>query len=263
MSVTDSVTICCAAGYGEGGLGLHLRELVEAARSEGRLGGYIAHSARDGDEPIAQVIDRTCRDWLFAYTPLRFNHGGKAYLNSDWFDRAAARRLNGPTDTLICFAGQALHTFNKARARGYRRLALVSATSHVDHVARNHARAVERWRIEPSWLNNAQHRKVLAEYEMADVIHVASDYVLDSFLEAGVAREKLLKIRLTTHPRFMPPLYRETDRVFRMIYVGSLTVVKGIPLLLEAFEQLNDPLSELVLVGGTATRAMRRYCRFH
>jgi glycosyltransferase involved in cell wall biosynthesis len=41
--------------------------------------------------------------------------------------------------------------------------------------------------------------------------------------------------------------------------VGALTVAKGVPVLLDAFEWFDDPDARLTLVGGWTSRGMRRW----
>jgi glycosyltransferase involved in cell wall biosynthesis len=118
--------------------------------------------------------------------------------------------------------------------------------------------AYRRHPIERPWLNEAQCRRAKLEYELADVIVVASDYVRDSFLAAGFAEERLARFDVSAPPRFVPEGHRD-DGVFRVVYVGSLSVAKGTPLLVEAFSRLDAPDAELWLVGGSGTRGMRRW----
>jgi glycosyltransferase involved in cell wall biosynthesis len=258
--LTQMKTICCAAGYGEGGLGRHLAELVESARADGELERYFSHAPRRDDDR-GRTIARGNLEMLFRYTPLRFSPSWKAHLTGDRFDRKVSGQLHEPPQTLVCFAGQALHTFRRAAALGCRRLELIAANSHVNNVRRQHEQAAAQWNIEPSWLNQAQQRKMLAEYQLADLIHVASAYAYDTFIREGLPPARLALTPLRPHPRYVPAIHPSTgvDRAFQVIYVGSITVAKGIPVLLEAFRRLEDPAAQLLLVGGTATRPMRKY----
>lgn len=251
-------TIACNAPYGRGGLGQHLRQVVEDARAKGLLRTYYAHTAKPGDA-AGTVIDPAPYRRLARYTPLRFRAGWRNYLIGDLFDRAVARRLGEPLPVFVGFGGKALHSFRRARALGAERLELVAANSHVDNVARLHAEAIRRYGLEESWLNEAQCRKTRAEYAMADVIHVASEYTRRSFLEAGVPEARLRRIHYAVDPRFGPPTERPDDGVFRIVYTGSVSVMKGVPVLLDAFARLPDARAELTLVGGMASRGMRRY----
>jgi glycosyltransferase involved in cell wall biosynthesis len=87
---------------------------------------------------------------------------------------------------------------------------------------------------------------------------VASDYTRESFLGKEVPAEKLLRVNLEPPSRFRPEPRRRDEATFRVIYVGSLTVTKGVPVLLDAFRRLKGDV-ELVLLGGWGSRGMRRY----
>lgn len=257
--------ISCSASYGGGGLGRHLQELVESERQAGRLRGYICSRPLAGDEAMGVPMESFGQGWIIERTPLRFDAGWRNYAYCELFDRAVARQLDFRarrfTGRFLGFVGQALHSFRAARRQGVQYLELMAANSHVDNVARLHRMALRRYPFESSWLNAAQRRKTRAEYAAADRIYVASEYTRNSLVERGLPAAKLRKFSFTAHPRFRPPAQRADDGVFRLVYVGSLTVGKGVPLLVEAFNRLKHAAAELILVGGWSTRGMRRYLR--
>jgi alpha-maltose-1-phosphate synthase len=88
-----------------------------------------------------------------------------------------------------------------------------------------------------------------AEYRQADAITLPSQFTMRSFVEMGVPREKLrlvpYGVNLTSYRRSTP-----TADNFRVLFVGQLSVRKGIHYLLEAFRRADLPNSELVLVGS-------------
>ena len=253
-------TIACNAPYGQGGMGRHLAQVVEEARAEGVLKTYYAYAVKPGDEAHGEVISRRAFQVLRRYTPLRFYWGWRNQVGADLFDRIVARRLTAPLDAHLGFGGRALHSFRRARALGAERLELVAANSHVRNVVQRHTEAIRRYGLEGRWLNEGQCRKTIKEYEAADVIYVASEYTRQSFLAEGVSAGKLRTIRYTVDPHFTPaPEHRPDDGVFRVVYVGSLTVAKGLPVLLEAFARLPVKEAELTLVGDAASPSMRRH----
>ena len=100
---------------------------------------------------------------------------------------------------------------------------------------------------------------MLAEYETADAIHVVSEYARQTFIAEGVAPAKLRAFPVRVDARFNPDVVgRADDRTFRVVYTGALSVVKGVPLLIDAFGRLPREAA-LTLVGGSGTRGMRRY----
>lgn len=251
--------IACDSPYGKGGIGQHFAQLVEESRDCGMLDRYYAPELKAGDEKGRRVEERRWHDWVVQYTPVRFYPGWRSFVYNEFFDRQVARRLDLPLGRFMGFVGTSLRSFRRAADLGTEHLELVAANSHVRNLKRLHDRARDRHGIGDSWLNAAQRRKTLREYEVADTIYVHSDYTRRSFLEAGVLPEKLERTYLQVHPRFQPPNRRPEGDTFRIVYVGRVEATKGIPLLLEAFSRLSMADKQLTLVGGWSTRRMRTY----
>ncbi|GAP95134.1 glycosyltransferase family 4 protein [Leptolyngbya sp. NIES-2104] len=252
-------TVACSAPYGSGGLGQHFSFIVEEARSQNTLAEYYTPRPKLDDSLGRNVQVSQRKQLLMQYSPLRYDLGWLTYFANDWFDRAVAAVLSPGDELNIVGAGQALHSFQRARELEYRILSLQADTSHINHVAIQNLKAIRAFGIEPSWLNNALRRKTLQAYEMADLIYVTSDYSYQSFIRAGIPESKLRTVSLPVHSRFTPASTHNKDGVFRVLYCGSLTVTKGIPVLLEAFSRLPGRNSELILVGGSTTHGMRKY----
>jgi glycosyltransferase involved in cell wall biosynthesis len=255
------IVVSCRAPYGKGGLGQHFAQVVEEARATGELAAYYSIDCKPGDEAIGQVVQLPLLRPFLEYTPLRFNQAGKYHLSGDLFDRVVARRLQTRTDGFLAFTGKALHSFRKARRLGVELLGVHVGNSHVHTIRQRHEAAFAQWGMRETWLNEAAIRKALAEYEAADRIYVNSRYTATSFLEAGVAASKLVLFPLKPLPRFVPPPTRPDDGIFRVVYAGSITVPKGIPVLLEAFARLPVKAAVLRLMGGWTSRAMGRYIK--
>jgi glycosyltransferase involved in cell wall biosynthesis len=251
------ITAACSAPPGTGGLGRHFSELLDEFRWQGRLRRYYSTGLDPEGKDDGEMIRPPATSRLHGLPPLRFSSGWRSFLAGDAFDRAVAARLVA-AEAHVGFPAQSRRTFRRARRLGFDSLQLVAATSHIDNVARQHAEARRRWPLEDDWLNDAHRRKVLEEYELADVILVSSEYSRRSFLAEGVPEHKLRHWELRPDPRFQPPVRRPDDGVFRIVFVGAVSVVKGVPVLLEAMRRLRGRPVELTLVGGPGTRAMRR-----
>ena len=256
---TDRQTFSCAASYGDGGMGRHLAQLVEEARAQASLETFYAAVVRPGDA-AGQPINMSRFARLATLPPLRFDNGWQAYLGNDTFDRMVAARLENAPKTFVGFQGQALRSMQRVRSQNENaRLELVAAGTHVSHVARQQERAWKRHPLERGWLNGALRRKILREYELADVIQVSSEHAYGTFRDEGIPSQRLRRVELVTPVRFVPDTaLRPQDGVFRVVFTGSLSVMKGIPVLLEAFARLTQE-AELMLVGGWSSRGMRRY----
>jgi glycosyltransferase involved in cell wall biosynthesis len=251
------VVVTCSAPLGVGGLGRHLKEISEALE---RRGEPTHCSCGPPDEADAKprrtrgVPDLAC---LLARLPIPLSMAVRTRAAMVEFDDRAAR--NQPdADHLIAFNGQALKQFRAAKRARYESVALVSANSHIRQVARQHALARRQYPLEGSWTTNLLRRN-LTEYERADRIYVASDYIRASFIEEGFHDDVLARFQCTPDPRYRRERPSQTSGTFEIVYVGSLAVHKGVPLLIDAVRRLPQPDIRLRLVGGWATRGMRRF----
>jgi glycosyltransferase involved in cell wall biosynthesis len=245
------VVVSCAAPLGGGGLGRHLQEIVDALDRLGQPRVCICGSGCDSP-PVPRS-----RALPALVTPIaRFSPGWRVWKQRVEFDAHAARRLPA-ADHLIAFNRQALAQFDAARRARYGSVSLMSGSPHVRRVARQHARAYRQYPLERSFGTHVVKRYIV-EYARADRICVASRYTWESFVEQGVPEEALSLFPLTPDPRYVPGERPATAATFDVVYVGALTVAKGVPLLLDAFRRLPHRDMRLVLVGGWKARGMRR-----
>jgi glycosyltransferase involved in cell wall biosynthesis len=253
---SGSVVVSCIASPGVAGLGRHLRELLDALDRRGQPSLCISASTFAGEAPPSHLLRlpgvRT------ALTPLgRLSPTWRMWKTRIEFDADAARRLPAG-DHLIAFAGQALTQFRAARQKRYESVALVSAGVHVRRLARQHAVAHRQYPLERS---HAKHipRRCLVEYAQAERVYVSSRYTWESFTGEGFPDSRLSLFPLTPDPRFRPPLTPSSSGTFDIVYIGGLSVAKGVPLLIDAVRRLPHSDIRLVLVGGWKSRGMRRF----
>jgi glycosyltransferase involved in cell wall biosynthesis len=255
--------VSCSARRGSGGLGRHLDEILAALERGGGEPECICGSTRASASGPASCAPRhrlgvpyLARALAAVPVPVPAALRARSFMVE--FDAYAASQL--PTaEHMIAFNGQALTQLAAARTGGYRSLALVSANSHVRRLARQHARARQEYPLEGSWTSLLVGR-ILEEYAQADRIYVASRYIRESFLDEGFADERLAYFPLTPDPRYAPAddAGSASDR-FEVVYIGSLAVHKGVPLLIDAVRRLPHRDLRLTLVGGWGTRGMRRF----
>ena len=251
--------IGCNSAYGSGGIGQHLAHLVEESRTANTLWRYLTPEGKLGDPYARTLSSPWWMRYVHACPPVRWMPAWRNHLSNEAYDRVLAAALPESGTAYMGFVGKSLRTFRAARSAGYDRLELVAANSHVDNVAAQHKRAAACTGMHDTWLNAPQQRKTRAEYDRADAIYVHSEYVRQSFLDAGFSASKLTRTHLQPAPRFQPPSARPADGSFHIAYVGRLDATKGTPLLIDAFTQWSHPNARLTLVGGWATPGMRRY----
>lgn len=103
----------------------------------------------------------------------------------------------------------------------------------------------------------------LCEYELATQVAVPSSFVEESFLRRGYERDRLKKSMFGVSLELFSPgngSSPPTKNSFRVIYAGALSIQKGIPDLLQAFEIAQIPGSELLLLGGI-TKELRSFLK--
>jgi glycosyltransferase involved in cell wall biosynthesis len=252
-----SAVVSCAATPGVAGLGRHLAEIVAALERReqptvciSRAGGQLP-----GPSPLRML---RIPGVAAALAPIgRVSPAWRVWRARVEFDAHAARRLPA-AEHLIAFNRQALAQFGAARSLGYRSWSLMSGSAHVRRVARRHAAAHRLYPLERSYGTHVA-RRYLEEYAQASRVYVTSRCSWESFVEAGYPEEKLSLFPLTPDPRFTPAAQEPATGTFDVVYVGGLSVVKGVPLLIDAVRRLPHPDLRLVLVGGWGTRGMRRF----
>lgn len=271
-----AVVVSCSAPLGSGGLGRHLSEIAAALddvrnrpatviSGDRPARGSARAAAGNGRDGRVRGSMRPSLAGAIAALPGPIPPGWRTWAHMSEFDSRTARSLPR-AEHLIAFNGQALEQMGAARSGGYGSVALVSANSHMQQVIDRHELARQRYPLEGSWATHMLRRN-LAEYGAADRIYYASDYIRDSFLLRGVAEERLARFPLTPAPRFVPDSTRDgaggaarrSSGRFEIVYVGSLAVHKGVPLLIDAVRRLPHADIRLRLVGGWGTRGMRRF----
>ena len=162
-------------------------------------------------------------------------------------DAWVARRLP-PCDLLVAWSAMGKRSIREAKRRG---IATVCdhGSAHIvfnDEIMREE---YKRHGLRPRRVDPRVVRKELVEYADADRIAIPSSFVRQTFVQQGVSESKLLVVPYGVDLRSFRPVPKE-DKVFRVVYAGSVSIMKGIPYLLEAVAPLSLPDFELVLVGG-------------
>lgn len=94
--------------------------------------------------------------------------------------------------------------------------------------------------------------KMQKEFEFADFILVPSAFVYKTFLAEGI---KASKLRIIPYGANIDQFHLKSkkDNIFRIIFVGAMTIGKGVNYLLKAYKELRLPDSELLLIGRPAS----------
>ena len=167
------------------------------------------------------------------------------HLWNELFDRWVAGniRQGDGSKAFIGWTGMSLHSLRKARRCG--KVTVVErGSAHIQYQDRllqdEYAKFGLRFRIDPRTV-----AKECREYEEADFISVPSLFAKRSFLEYGVPVEKLFLNNYGTSAIFQPAQAVGERSVFRVVYLGSLTIQKGMVYLFQALQALDIPAGQL------------------
>jgi glycosyltransferase involved in cell wall biosynthesis len=183
------------------------------------------------------------------------------------FDKCVGKKLRGKGfDIFHGFSGCSFHSMVEAKKQGK---ACIIDQHDVYYKAMNRIIADEL-DLDPSGLSNISywpphkgyHRRVDAELELADYIFVPSTFSFRSHAENNIPREKLILmpfgIRGDSIAKDVKPGKKDE---FRIGFVGSIGLRKGIGYLLEAVKGIADPAIKAYLAGSFSARCdiVKRY----
>ncbi|HEY2342270.1 MAG TPA: glycosyltransferase family 4 protein [Chthoniobacteraceae bacterium] len=253
MDLPHQLLYATSARIGGSGLDAVALESLRAAESAGCLGRALAYGNRESEIPVAKI--RSLR-WhpvrLLSWLETQYYYGAKKHA----LDAAAAREIaRGEYDLFHGWSGECVQSLRTAQERGLRTLIEIPtwhrhkgkskpARFTKSERERDEARGWQRWKN--GLLVTRQ--QMLEEYDRADLLLVLSEKAEETFLAAGIPKEKLFRHhRGVDVERFKPA--PAPPEIFRAVFVGALIKRKGVHHLLEAWHRLALPNAELVFAG--------------
>jgi glycosyltransferase involved in cell wall biosynthesis len=178
-------------------------------------------------------------------------YSGSLYRHAVAFDKCVSleiRRL--PFDLFNAFAWYGLECLNVCKLRGIPTI-IERGSAHT--LARQSILAEEYQRLNCGHLYRGLDPQIiereLHEYALADYVSVPSQFAVQSFLDQGFPRNKLLHIPYGVDTERFRPLSEDSPRDFRVLTVGNLGVEKGTGYLLDSLELLRGLDIDLAMVG--------------
>ena len=171
-------------------------------------------------------------------------------------DRAAARRISrGQWSLFHGWSGESVRTLRVAKERGIP--SLIEIPTWHRHKGKDKPTRLTKSEREAAalrgWAGWKQRllitrQQMLEEYDIADIILVLSEKAEETFLAAGVAKEKLFRHQRGVDVVRFAPAATPPEK-FRAVFVGALIERKGVHHLLRTWRRLALRDAELVLVG--------------
>ena len=254
------VVYSIGAKFAGGGIGTTSYHAVNGLYRHGLLHKLLCSSYRDTNIPPSKIksmgwASRGLRRLAVHDASRRVTH-----IHNLFYDRWARRHLER-ADLFHVWGNYGLRCVEHARAMGSVTI-VERASSHpltqMSILREEH----ERWAM-PFSHSQAPIDRSLQEIEVADYVLIPSDFVRQSFLDHGVSQDKLLQLPFGVDTQLFRPRDRPRDaKSFRVLFVGQLSIQKGLPYLLKAWDALGWSDAELWLVGratGAGAQILRRY----
>jgi glycosyltransferase involved in cell wall biosynthesis len=187
------------------------------------------------------------RGWrkISRFTESLFN---PQYMIFELFDRHASRHITKHCDIFVGLSGGSLYSLRRARQLGAKTV-LERGSSHMLYQREILAEEYARLGLRTEVVHPKVVERELTEYREADFIAIPSQFVKGTFLDQGIAEEKLIQVPFGVDLTHFYPVRKE-DNTFRIIHCGTISIRKGVHYLLQAFAELNLPGAELWLIGS-------------
>ncbi|MFQ6057994.1 MAG: glycosyltransferase family 4 protein [Anaerolineae bacterium] len=238
-----------AAKFAGAGMGSIAYQFVQAIHRTGYLQRAIISYTNGHDLPPGRVV---AFPWMRVIARLARDYQPLRDATFDWL----AARFVQPCDIFHGWSHQCLRSLRRAKALG-----AVTFVERQNSHERTQYRLVkeefERWGFrgyEP--VRPWGMRRGLAEFEVADFITVPSPFAFESMVDEGVPEERLFLIPYGVDTTRFTPGEPPTD-AFRLLFVGQVSLRKGVPYLLQAWKGLRLPRAELWLAGRVTPDAER------
>ena len=171
------------------------------------------------------------------------------------FDRWASHRMV-PADITHAVAGLGLRQRRAAKQRFDTLTVCDCGTTHIRYHQASQDAEHERWNADPVPWDAKSVEGFELEYDECDLIVVPSKFAYQTFRDQGIPAEKLAYVPYGVDTDVYRP-EPKSDNVFRILFVGTLSIRKGLPYLLEAVAALKWRDAELTLRGSETPESKR------
>ncbi len=192
--------------------------------------------------------------WLMAPAMLASRFGLNRVRDSlnvpmiETFDRWMSERL-APCEVFHCLSSFGLQSHRAARSRHGAVTACDRGSAHIEYQDEILRDEFARFGARFPGIDSRLIERELEEYALCDLIFVPSSFAMRTFADKRVPRDKL---RLNSYGVDLAMFHREpkVDRTFRVLFVGTVSLQKGLPYLFEAMTTLPRRDLELFVIGA-------------
>jgi glycosyltransferase involved in cell wall biosynthesis len=170
------------------------------------------------------------------------------YLDKITLDRYVSARMQ-ECDVFVGLSGSALLSGQAAQARGAKYVC-DRGSAHIRTQDQLLREEYALWGVEFAGIDPRVIDLEEAEYAASDVITIPSAFSLQSFIQQGVSIKKLRRLPYGVNLERFHCTAAPDVRRFDVLYVGAMTLQKGVQYLLQAFTRLRHPAKSLTFAGA-------------
>jgi starch synthase len=243
----------------------HSFDLARQLHSRGALeviySGYPRFKLRGEGLP-----KRLVRTFPYLHTPYMASGWrdrlGLGFLRQwEYWDRTAIDRFVARTlpdaEVFVGLSGCGLATGKEARRRGMKYVCDRGST-HIRHQSEVLVEEHRRWGLPFPGVDPRIVEREEDEYEIADAITVPSTYVRDTFIARGLASSKVRLLSYGVDLDRFHPVGEPEPANFDVLFVGGVSLRKGVPYLLAAWHALEHPRKTLTIAGVAEPAVVER-----
>ena len=228
-----------------GGVGNTSYHAVRGLLRHELLESLICGSSRPTEIPLTKIrtlgsLSRVLRKLAVYDSQNRLDYAYRVF-----YDRWASRQLTA-CDVFLGWSGYSLKTLRRAKSQG----AITVLDRALAHPMSLNQLLEEEYAVYKIPYPKPQAANfVRQEIEAADYVLIPSDFVRETFLAEGVPDAKLIQIPFGVDIASFYPVPRVDEDRFLALFVGQVSIRKGVQTLLEAWRLLGWPDAELWLAG--------------
>ena len=238
----------------------HAFQLAEQLSQQQKLTNFFTILAGQKNRRITSFVKRIDKEQIpaskiktFPLLALPHKLGMDTFLWNTIFDKLVAKSImrNKEYQFFIGWSSTALHSMRKAESME-KIVLLERGSTHILWQQKILKEEYERQGLPPFKIDERVVEKELEEYEVADYIVTPSIFAKRSFLAHGFSKHKIFVNNFGANHFFQPSVsISPSNRKFRILFLGTLSVRKGIPYLIKALRKLpfHSSLYEVWFIG--------------
>ena len=170
--------------------------------------------------------------------------------NVDAVTFAAFVKRNLPEcDLYVGHSGSGLEAGRLAHKRGARYIC-DRGSAHIRLQDRLLREEHDLWGMPFSGIDPRTIAREEAEYDEADRITIPSAFAYRSFVEQGISAEKLRLLPYGVDVSRFQPVSKPVEDKFDVLFVGGMSLRKGVQYLVQAYQRINHPAKSLTFIGA-------------